>query len=125
MCVGEGVCCVCVNEYSELHSTHSAPDAAPRDFSHSVSDGVSDVTFQWSSPPEGTANGVITHYTVTCNSSTEDTPGQELSLVVTSLSPGTWYSCSVSASTSAGEGPQSDSMAVLTGKRCTHSAGTP
>ena len=73
------------------------------------------MTFHWNPPPEASTNGLITHYSLTCNSSLEEmTSG--VTLEVTSFSPGTWYSCTISASTSVGEGPPSDPLIILTGE---------
>ena len=101
---------------SERYLSPTVPDTAPLGFTHSVENGTSDVMFQWRPPPADTTNGVIIHYTVSCNSSETLTLTPDLSLSVSSLTPATYYSCSVSASTSAGEGPHSNARTVLTGQ---------
>ena len=64
---------------------------------------------RWLAPDP--ANGVITRYTLRCTSVTQPlqsitvSTGNVLSFIVESLSPYTNYSCNVSASTGAGEGP--------------------
>ena len=94
------------------------PDTPPRDFTHTVMNGAADVRFKWSPPPQGPATGTITHYTVVCDS----TSGEEtwissaLELTTSTLTPGTHYTCTVSASTAAGEGPSSVPIQVLTGE---------
>ena len=60
-------------------------------------------------------NGLITNYTIRCNSSnTQPFMTMETSFVIGDLRPFTYYSCNVSATTSAGEGPSSDSRTALT-----------
>ena len=80
--------------------------------------GVPNVRFSWSPPPEGTTNGAITHYTITCDSDSgeETESSSDLELTISTLTSGTEYMCTISASTAAGEGPQSDPIQVLTGE---------
>ena len=94
------------------------PGTPPRDFSHSVVNGTLDVAFSWSPPPEDTTNGAITHYTITRDSDSgeETETSSDVELTISTLTAGTEYMCTISASTTAGEGPQSDPIQVLTGE---------
>ena len=94
------------------------PGVPPRDFSHTVVNGAPDVRFSWSPPPEDTTNGAITHYTITCGSGSgeETETSSDLELTISTLTSGTRYMCTISASTAAGEGPQSGPIQVLTGE---------
>ena len=66
------------------------------------------------------ANGVITRYTLRCTTvtqplqSTTVSSGNVLSFIVESLRPYTNYSCNVSASTEAGEGPATENLIART-----------
>ena len=99
-------------------SPYIVPSAPPRDFSHTVVNGGPDVMFSWSPPPEDTTNGAITHYTITCDSGSgeETETSSDLELTISTLTAGTEYMCTISASTTAGEGPQSDPIQVFTGE---------
>ena len=102
------------------HSS-TAPDAAPTGFRYSVVNGTAIVTLKWSQLPERTTNGDIIFYTLSCSSSSSQPVAwmtAELQLMSNSLSPGTLYQCTVSASTMAGEGPVSQPpLKILTGKQ--------
>ena len=97
-------------------SLSTAPDAPPQAFTHSITNGSPDVVFQWAPPPSSAANGVITGYTLSCNSSNSSFPStSELRQTETSLTAGSRYLCSISASTAVGAGPPSTPRPVLTG----------
>ena len=93
-------------------------DTPPRDFTHTVMNGAADVRFKWSPPPQGPATRAITHYTVACDSTSgeETWTSSALELTTSTLTPGTHYTCTVSAFTVAGEGPSSNPIQVLTGE---------
>ena len=94
------------------------PDAAPQNFEFSVVNGTARVEFRWAPPPAASANGVITEYTLTCNSSSSSSssfPSPDMNISVGSLSPGSRYFCNVTASTSVGTGPPTPLLHVLTG----------
>ncbi len=60
-------------------------------------------------------NGIISNYTINCNSSISVTvTGSTLSANLSGLAPFTNYSCTVSASTGAGEGNTSMLMVAAT-----------
>ena len=108
--------CVALKNGAYNLSPCVVPDTLPRDFIHTVTNGVPDVRFKWSPPPQRPATGAITHYTVTCASTSgeETWTSSALELTISTLTPGTHYTCAVSASTAAGEGPHSDPIQVLT-----------
>ena len=64
--------------------------------------------------PEPT-NGIISGYTINCNSSISVTVnGSTLSASLSGLTPFTTYSCTISASTGAGEGNASNTVTAAT-----------
>ena len=69
------------------------------------------VFFSWQSPPPDKQNGVITRYDIACTPSSgsgEPVNGRSdgaLNATVEMFIPGTQYSCTITASTSAGTGP--------------------
>jgi len=69
------------------------------------------VFFSWQSPPPDQQNGVITRYDIVCTPSSgsgepvNGMSGGTLNATVGMFIPGTQYSCTITASTSAGTGP--------------------
>ena len=108
--------------------------SAPRELSlQPVLDNPNQLSATWVPPVP--ANGVIQGYTLYCSrsdqqfypeqviseSSTLDISGDDLSVTVMNLKPFTNYNCSISASTSAGEGDRSSEVRERTsesGKLC-------
>ncbi len=76
----------------------------PRNFALSmVSGSPNTLSASWDIPEP--TNGIISNYTINCNSSDSVTvTGSILSANLSSLDPFTTYSCTISASTGAGEG---------------------
>ena len=87
---------------------YSAPTAPPDSFSISRINSRN-VTLSWNLPNDDGRNGMILSYTATCSNSesvlinTFTTVG--LSTTVDGLSPYSFYSCSVFATTGGGDGP--------------------
>jgi hypothetical protein len=71
--------------------------------------GLAVITF---SPPASDGGAPITSYTATCNPGPVTASRASSPITVTSLANATLYSCSVTASNSAGAGPASGSVAV-------------
>jgi hypothetical protein len=88
----------------DASTLEDAPDAPPQDFRHSVVNGSQRVEFSWAPPPSSSANGAITGYAISCSPPFYEST-TELSLNVTTLTPGTSYSCNITASTAVGAGP--------------------
>ena len=71
------------------------------------------VFFSWQPPPPDQQNGVITRYDIACNPSSgsgepvNGMSGGALNATVRMFTPATQYSCTITASTSAGTGPGS------------------
>ena len=100
-----------------------APSSAPGPVTgRNVSSSSLEVS--WSPPPQADRNGIITNYTVYYRVKGSDaspiksvqTGSSANQINVTGLSIYTEYSISVSASTSAGEGPLSNAIPVRTGE---------
>ena len=103
--------CYVVNCQSPLHST-SAPGTPPENVQVTAQDSSS-VVVSWQEPTE--PNGRITHYTVYVNGSADGsmTSGPVLTHIISGLSPAQLVRVRVSASTLAGEGPQSNETAGM------------
>ena len=82
----------------------------------------SSLTVSWSSPLKETQNGIIQNYTVYYREQSQSATNKSYSRFyvlnrqanITGLSPFTKYTITVSASTSVGEGPQSEEVAYQT-----------
>ena len=87
---------------------HAAPTVQPSSFS-AVSIDSRSVTLSWTPPIERGRNGIISSYTVMCSSSHEGAIGPLTTVNYTAtfedLSPYTYHSCHVYASTNVGSGP--------------------
>ena len=88
----------------------TAPGAAPQTVMFEYDqDSPEMVFFSWQPPPLDQQNGVITRYDIVCNSrSGEPVNGRSdgaLNATVRMFTPATQYSCTITASTSAGTGP--------------------
>lgn len=87
---------------------NAAPTAPPNSFSIAII-GSRNVTLSWALPDQDGRNGMILSYTAACNDSngvvvnTQATTG--LSITIEGLSPYSFYSCSVYATTGGGDGP--------------------
>ena len=112
--------CYVVSCQSPLHST-SAPGTPPENVQVTARDSSS-VVVSWQEPAE--PNGRITHYTVYVNGNVDGsrTSGPVLTLTISGLSPAQLVRVRVSASTLAGEGPQSNETAGMSqdGSKCSH-----
>ena len=93
--------------------------AAPRNFTlETIPSSPMQLRAFWVVPDP--TNGMIINYTIRCNSSNTQPSLMRMvessmtSLVLEGLSPFTAYSCRVSATTGAGEGPSSNSMTAQT-----------
>ena len=109
----------------DCYFSSKAPAASPTGFKHTIMNGMAAVEFKWSILPKSKSNGVIIQYILSCSSlSPSSLRVMDIMLNTTitrlmddSLSPGTFYQCTISASTAAGEGPASQPpLKVLTGK---------
>ena len=95
--------------YSTLYFVHYTAPTAPPDSFSIVSIGSRNVVLSWTLPNEDGRNGMIASYTATCNDSdgvlvnTSTTVG--LTTMFEGLCPYSFYSCSVVATTSGGDGP--------------------
>ena len=80
------------------------PTAPPSSF---TADEVNarNATLTWTAPEERGQNGIITGYTVSCSDGTRIITFQ-VSVILMSLTPYLYYTCSVSASNSAGSSPE-------------------
>lgn len=91
-----------------LVSQHTAPQDSPQGLAV-VSSGAFFLQLSWSPPSQ--ANGIITHYTLTVEFSNGSDPlvveigSDQLTFNVSGLSPYQMISVTLSASTTAGEGP--------------------
>ena len=112
--------CYVVNCQSPLHST-LAPGTPPENVQVTARDSSS-VAVSWQEPAE--PNGQITHYTVYVNGSADGsrTSGPVLTHIISGLSPAQLVRVRVSASTLAGEGPQSNEESGMSqdGSKCSH-----
>ncbi len=88
--------------------------SAPRNFALSmVSGSPNTFSASWNIPEP--TNGIISGYTINCNSSISVTvTGSTLSASLSGLTPFTTYSCTISASTGAGEGTASNTVTATT-----------
>ena len=88
---------------------NTAPTAPPESFS-TVSTTSRNVTLSWEAPQESERNGMIVGYTVTCvnrdGSVISTVTTTNLSITVGGLRSYSFYMCSVTASTSAGDSPE-------------------
>ena len=120
ICVIFTCACYVVNCQSPLHST-SAPGTPPENVQVTAQDSSS-VVVSWQEPAE--PNGQITHYTVYVNGSAGGsmTSGPVLTHIISGLSPAQLVRVRVSASTQAGEGPQSNESSGMSqdGSKCSH-----
>jgi YVTN family beta-propeller protein len=82
---------------------------APIIVSATPGSGQATITF---TPPVSNGGSPITGYTATCNPGAFSTSGPASPLVVTGLTNGTTYACSVSATNANGAGPPSDTLNV-------------
>ena len=87
----------------------TAPDGPPLNFVITVQ-GPRTLTFSWDPPSEDLRNGVITGYLLSCDPQPEGLPmtyeqSEVVNITVGGFEVYTTYTCRVSASTSAGEGP--------------------
>ena len=79
--------------------------------------GPRTLTFSWDPPSEDLRNGVITAYLLSCDPQPEGLPktynqSEGANITIGAFEEYTTYTCRVSASTSAGEGPRA--MVVIT-----------
>ena len=85
----------------------SVPAGPPRQLS-SVSESSTSITVSWSAP--AVPNGVITEYQLQCSGRgqtfSHTVMGSQTSTTLNGLLPYTSYSCSITAHTSAGGGPE-------------------
>ena len=96
-----------------VHYLPIAPDAAPQRVMFQLDrDSPEMVFFSWKPPPPDQQNGVITRYDIVCTPSSgsgEPVNGMNsdraLNATVGMFTPATQYSCTITASTSAGTGP--------------------
>ena len=84
------------------------PSGPPQNFTISVT--PHNLTLSWSPPLPSQQNGVITSYVLTCSSggsiiNSTRTSSLTKRVQITSLVPGTQYTCFVNASTVVGDGP--------------------
>lgn len=84
---------------------YAAPSAPP--VFQAVDISARNATLIWNPPPEDSRNGNIVRYTLSCtdasNSPVATYVGNESSITVTNLTPDSTYTCSITASTNAGE----------------------
>ena len=111
---------LCCQLQPPLHST-AAPSTPPENVQITARDSSS-VTVSWQEAAE--PNGRITHYTVYVNGSADGsrTSGPVLTHIISGLSPAQLVRVRVSASTQAGEGPQSNESSGMSqdGSKCSH-----
>lgn len=98
--------------------TYAVP-TRPRNFTlETVAEAPTQLRASWI-PPDP-PNGAILNYTVRCADATERSifnytfDGDSVVVVLEGLSPYTLYSCNISATTSAGEGPSTDNETAQT-----------
>lgn len=81
------------------------------------------VCLSWSPPLEGRQNGVIISYTISCsinsNSISQEVKGHLRGYCVDYRLGGWLFSCSIFASTSAGDGPSTNTIDVTTEGKAT------
>ena len=94
-----------------VHYLPIAPDAAPQRVMFQLDrDSPEMVFFSWQPPPPDQQNGVITRYDIVCTPSSGQLVNgisyyNALNATVGMFTPATQYSCTITASTSAGMGP--------------------
>ncbi|XP_056426247.1 interleukin-27 receptor subunit alpha [Hyla sarda] len=99
----------CARTFSmDLYSREEVPSAAPNFFSHTLSDGT--VNVSWEEIPIKHKRGIITHHTIYINSrgrsEHQKVSNKNGSTILSGLSSGTTYTIWMTASTRAGEGPR-------------------
>ena len=97
-----------------------APSSAPRNFEAVLENTV--VTFTWDAVAEGDRNGDIAYYTLRCKIGSEEQFSVNLTYTVEEISVGIYkvsstYTCTISASTQAGEGPTASNPITAGGEQ--------
>ena len=108
--------CILTHLHTNTYNYVFAVPTAPQNFMLEVI-SPRELRASWDSPDP--TNGLITNYTIRCSSFNAlpflaTVMENVTSFILSRLSPFTNYSCNVSASTSAGEGPSSESMTAQT-----------
>ena len=101
----------------------AVPSGTPMNFDISIENTV--ITFTWDPPAEDERNGAIVYYFISCNIGS--TLQFELNLTNTTeeISMGVYetsstYTCTISASNSAGEGPTTSDTITTSGRELTY-----
>jgi len=94
-----------------------APSAPPANFSITVTD--TKICLSWDPPPESDQNGVIVSYTLVCTKDGEPSISHQVKSFVLNFCadlylPNQNFTCNVSASTAAGDGPTTESITMTT-----------
>ena len=94
-----------------------APSAPPANFEMSVTDTI--ICLSWDPPPESDQNGVIVSYTLVCTEDEEPCIWHQVKSFIVNFCadlylPNQHFTCSVSASTAAGDGPTTESITLTT-----------
>ena len=105
-CTGTGDCTVSINAAKSVVATFSISPGAPTNVGAVAGNSAIVVSF---TAPTSTGSGAITGYLATCNPGDNKSIGTASPITVSGLTNGTTYTCTVSASNSAGTGPQSAS----------------
>ena len=96
--------------YSPLHT---APAGLPQDFTITPEDATT-LIFTWEPPVPTGHNESITGYTLSCDPTVDGLPNTynytTLNITIGGFRPFTDYNCSVSASTSEGDGPPASEL---------------
>ena len=98
-----------------------APSAPPTNFEMSVTDTM--ICLSWNPPPESEQNGVIVSYTLACTIDDEPSISHKVKNFVLNFCADLYltnqdFSCSVLASTTAGDGPTTESITMTTESKC-------
>ena len=101
----------------------SAPSAAPTNFEATLENTV--ISFTWGPVEEDQRNGVIAYYTLRCSIDSEKVFSLNLTYTVEEITVGVYetsstYTCTISASTLAGEGPTASDSVATGGEYFTH-----
>ena len=97
---------------------HIVPSGAPQNFTVSVKKTT--LIFEWDPPADGEAGGVITSYTLACTDENNDDFEIELNVIekiaIDEFLPSTTYTCTILASTNAGDGPTASVTTTTEGR---------
>ena len=109
--------------FNHLFFFSLAPSAPPESF-NAVPGSPTSASISWDPPPADDVNGVIVQYiinvTVVGSGQTFLLYSTSTTLNITTLQPYTTYICIIAAVTSAGVGPYTSQLTLITPQACKH-----